>query len=134
MLRKIHGTNFFHIKFMDRTNIKWQNGPVLPPVQVFYFNDQVLDPLSRIHNTRHTSVWFGLVSIVSRIFIYLSLQQNFLVWNPVYQNHHFNMQNFRESRFNCSEQWITNSKKIHIPKCPKHFRIRHFVRIKQSRS
>jgi hypothetical protein len=42
MLRKIHGTNFFHIKFLDRPNIKCHNGPVLPPVQVFYFNGQAL--------------------------------------------------------------------------------------------
>jgi hypothetical protein len=41
-LRKIHGTNFFHIKLMDRTTIKCQNEPVLPPAQVFYFNGQVL--------------------------------------------------------------------------------------------
>jgi hypothetical protein len=29
MLRKIHGTtwNFFHIKFLVRSNIKYQNGP-----------------------------------------------------------------------------------------------------------
>jgi hypothetical protein len=44
MLRKIHETNFFHIKFLDRTNIKCQNGPVLPPAQVFYFNGQALHP------------------------------------------------------------------------------------------
>jgi hypothetical protein len=37
-----HGTNFFHIKFLDRTNIKCQNRPVLPPAQVFYFNGQAL--------------------------------------------------------------------------------------------
>jgi muramidase (phage lysozyme) len=42
MLWKIHGTNFFHIKFLDRTIIKSQNGPVLPPAQVFYFNGQAL--------------------------------------------------------------------------------------------
>jgi hypothetical protein len=42
MLRKTHGTNFFHIKFLDRTYIKCQNGPVLPPAQVFYFNGQAL--------------------------------------------------------------------------------------------
>jgi hypothetical protein len=36
ILRKIHGTNFFHIKFLGRTNIKCQNEPVLPPAQVFY--------------------------------------------------------------------------------------------------
>jgi hypothetical protein len=30
MLRKIHGTNFFHIKLLDRINIKCKNGPVLP--------------------------------------------------------------------------------------------------------
>jgi hypothetical protein len=29
---------FFHIKFLDRTNIKCQIGPVLPLAQVFYFN------------------------------------------------------------------------------------------------
>jgi hypothetical protein len=42
MLRKIHGTNFFHIKRLDRTNNKCQNGPVLPPAQVFYFSGQAL--------------------------------------------------------------------------------------------
>jgi hypothetical protein len=42
MLREIHGTNFFHTKFLDRPNIKCQNGPVLPPAQVFYFNCQAL--------------------------------------------------------------------------------------------
>jgi hypothetical protein len=42
-LRKICGTNFFHIKFLVRTNIKCQNEPVLPPAQVFYFNGQVLN-------------------------------------------------------------------------------------------
>jgi hypothetical protein len=42
MLQKIHGSNFFHIKFLDRPNIKCQNGPVLPPAQVFYFNGQAL--------------------------------------------------------------------------------------------
>jgi hypothetical protein len=42
MLLKIHETNFFHIKFVDRPNIKCQKGPVLPPAQVFYFNGQPL--------------------------------------------------------------------------------------------
>jgi hypothetical protein len=42
MLRIIHGTNFFHIKFLDRTNIKCQNGRVLPPGQVIYFNGHAL--------------------------------------------------------------------------------------------
>jgi hypothetical protein len=42
MLRKINVTNFFHIKFLDRSNVKCQNGPVLPPAQVFYFNGQAL--------------------------------------------------------------------------------------------
>jgi hypothetical protein len=42
MLRKIHGTNSFHIKLLDRTNIKCHNGQVLPPAQVFYFNGQAL--------------------------------------------------------------------------------------------
>jgi hypothetical protein len=42
MLRKIHGTNFFHIKFLGRTNNKCQNGLVLLPAQVFYFNGQAL--------------------------------------------------------------------------------------------
>jgi hypothetical protein len=45
MLRKIHGTNFFNIKFLDRPNVKCQNGPVLPPAQVFYFNGQALQPV-----------------------------------------------------------------------------------------
>jgi hypothetical protein len=38
MLRKIHRTNFFHIKLLDHTNFKCQNGLVLHPPQVFYFN------------------------------------------------------------------------------------------------
>jgi hypothetical protein len=41
MLRKINELIFFHIKFLDRNNIKCQNGPVLPPAQVIYFNGQV---------------------------------------------------------------------------------------------
>jgi hypothetical protein len=45
MLRKVHGTNFFHIKFLDRPNIKCQNGPVLPPAQVFYFIGQALSTI-----------------------------------------------------------------------------------------
>jgi hypothetical protein len=43
MLRTIHGTNFFPTKLLDRTNIKCQNGPVLPPAQFFYFNGQALN-------------------------------------------------------------------------------------------
>jgi hypothetical protein len=42
MLRNIHGTNFFYIKFLGRTNFKCLNGPVLPPAQVFYFSGQAL--------------------------------------------------------------------------------------------
>jgi hypothetical protein len=42
MLRKIHGTNFFHRKFLGRISIECQNGLVLPPSQVFYFNGQAL--------------------------------------------------------------------------------------------
>jgi hypothetical protein len=42
MLRKIHETNIFHIKFLGRNSIKCQNGQVLPPAQVFYFNGQAL--------------------------------------------------------------------------------------------
>jgi hypothetical protein len=38
MLRKICGANFFHIKFLGRTYIKCQNGSVVPPAQVWYFN------------------------------------------------------------------------------------------------
>jgi hypothetical protein len=49
MLRKIHGTNFFHIKFVVRPNIKCQNGPVLPPAQVFYFIGQTLT-ISKVNN------------------------------------------------------------------------------------
>jgi hypothetical protein len=49
MLGKIHGTNFFHIKLLDHTNIKCQNGPVLPPPQVFYFNGQALYVCTRIY-------------------------------------------------------------------------------------
>jgi hypothetical protein len=42
MLRKIHGTNFFHIEFSDSPNIKCQNKPVLSAALVFYFNGQAL--------------------------------------------------------------------------------------------
>jgi hypothetical protein len=49
MLRKSHGTNFFHTKFLDRINFKRQNGPVLPSVQVFYFNGQALNERSDGH-------------------------------------------------------------------------------------
>jgi hypothetical protein len=42
MLRKIYGTNFFHIKLLGHNSIKCQSGPVLPPPQVFYFNGQAL--------------------------------------------------------------------------------------------
>jgi hypothetical protein len=42
MLRKIHGTNFFHRKFLGHISIKCQNGPVLPPALVFYFDGQAL--------------------------------------------------------------------------------------------
>jgi hypothetical protein len=48
MLRKIHGTNFFHINFLYRSNIKFQYGPVLPPAQVFYFNGQALRPTKKV--------------------------------------------------------------------------------------
>jgi hypothetical protein len=41
MLRKIHGTNFFHIKFLDLTsNIKIDQ--CCPPAQIFYFKGQAL--------------------------------------------------------------------------------------------
>jgi hypothetical protein len=43
MLRKIHGINFFHIKFLGPTNIKYQNGPD----QVFYLNGQALTQNSK---------------------------------------------------------------------------------------
>jgi hypothetical protein len=43
MLGKIHGTNFFHIKFLGRTNIGRQNGPGLPPAKVLCFNSLALD-------------------------------------------------------------------------------------------
>jgi hypothetical protein len=45
MLREIHGTNFFPLKFLGRTNIKMdkcRNGPA----QVFCFNGQALCMLS----------------------------------------------------------------------------------------
>jgi hypothetical protein len=42
MLREIHGANFINIKFLDRNNFKCQNGPVLPPPQIFYFNAHAL--------------------------------------------------------------------------------------------
>jgi hypothetical protein len=40
MLRKFNGTNFSHIKLFERTYIKCQDRPVLPPAQVFYLNGQ----------------------------------------------------------------------------------------------
>jgi hypothetical protein len=42
MLRKSHRTNFFHIKFLTRNNIKCQNGPVVRQHKFFYFNSQAL--------------------------------------------------------------------------------------------
>jgi hypothetical protein len=42
MLRKSQGTNLYQIKYLARNNIKCQNGPVLPPAQVYYFNGQAL--------------------------------------------------------------------------------------------
>jgi hypothetical protein len=48
MLRKIHGTNFCHTNLLDHTNIKCQNGPVLPPAQVFYFNGQALHSAKKV--------------------------------------------------------------------------------------
>jgi hypothetical protein len=57
MLRNIHGTNFYHIKFLGRTNIKCQNGPVLPPPQAcFYFNCQALLTFFLMQRTRETRV------------------------------------------------------------------------------
>jgi hypothetical protein len=50
MLRKIHGTKFFHIKFLGRTNNKCQNGLVLPPAQVFYFSGQALHHMTEINS------------------------------------------------------------------------------------
>jgi hypothetical protein len=43
MLWKIRGTNFFHRKFLGRISINCQNGLVLPPAQVIYFNGQALN-------------------------------------------------------------------------------------------
>jgi hypothetical protein len=41
MLRKINGTNSFHIKFLGRSSLKSQDGrgsgQALKPPQVFYF-------------------------------------------------------------------------------------------------
>jgi hypothetical protein len=51
MLRKIHVTNFFHIKFLGRPNIKCQNGPVLPPAQVFYFNGHALNKYINVYDS-----------------------------------------------------------------------------------
>jgi hypothetical protein len=74
MLRKIHGTNFFHIKLLDRTNIKCQNGPVLPPAHVFYFKGLALCMIFQTqyffgyqlllirsgHHTRHREITYLL--------------------------------------------------------------------------
>jgi hypothetical protein len=49
MLRKIHGTNLLHTKFLRRININCQNGPVLPSAQVFYFNGQALNYYVCLH-------------------------------------------------------------------------------------
>jgi hypothetical protein len=45
MLRKIHEINFFHIKFLDRTNIKFPRLE-LPAAQDFYFNGKVLPSIN----------------------------------------------------------------------------------------
>jgi hypothetical protein len=51
MLRKIYGTNFFHIKFLGRKH-QMLNGPVLPPSEVFYFNGQAL-----LYCTKHRKIY-----------------------------------------------------------------------------
>jgi hypothetical protein len=42
MLRKIHETNFFHIKFLDHPNINVKWTSAVPSAQVVYFNSQAL--------------------------------------------------------------------------------------------
>jgi hypothetical protein len=59
MLWKIHGINFYHIKLLNSTNIKCQNGLVLPPAQVFYFNGQALHKL--ITSCTYMSFFFGTI-------------------------------------------------------------------------
>jgi hypothetical protein len=56
MLRKINGTNFFHIKLLERTNIKCQTGLVLPPPQVFYLNGHALDVIPSLSNLKVLTV------------------------------------------------------------------------------
>jgi hypothetical protein len=48
MLRKIHGTNFFNRNFLGRISIKCQNGAVLPPALLFYFNGQALNRFRKV--------------------------------------------------------------------------------------
>jgi hypothetical protein len=74
MLRKIHGTNFFNIKILDRPNIKCQNGPVLPPAQVFYFNGQAL-PYVCI--PQHKNKKFSSKLFQSAIIVLLFVEQRF---------------------------------------------------------
>jgi hypothetical protein len=47
-----------HRKFLSRTNIKFQNGLVLPPAQDFYFNGQALHYItySITHNSSSRQV------------------------------------------------------------------------------
>jgi hypothetical protein len=59
MLRKIHGINFLHIKLLNRNNIKCQNGPVLSPAQVFYFNGQALHKFNAAILFLVSSVMYG---------------------------------------------------------------------------
>jgi hypothetical protein len=72
MLRRIHGTNFFHIKFSDRPNIKCQNGPVLPPAQVFYFNGQALQTVIRMHNKQIFLVYSRFLKQINTCSEYLN--------------------------------------------------------------
>jgi hypothetical protein len=77
MLRKFHGTNVFHIKLLDHTNIKCQNGPVLPPSQVFYFNGQALEYLFKQNNKNQTTLL--MLMDISFVALLTQLSQQYFI-------------------------------------------------------
>jgi hypothetical protein len=77
LLRKIHRTNFFHIKFLDHPNIKCQNGPVLPPAQFFLLsmvtlyitwgNAYDVQNVHHITNCAHADILCAADSLVQKV-------------------------------------------------------------------
>jgi hypothetical protein len=82
---EIHGTNFLHIKFSDRPNIKCQNGPVLPSAQVFYFNGQALCIIMAIYKNHQ---YVNKVSTMrSRLIFNLTVKFNITnITEPLFNN------------------------------------------------